>query len=51
MSNMQGKLLLQRQLEDLQKNPVDEYPQRPPKIKFIPEMWHPNIEKNGNVCI
>ncbi|KAL5477864.1 hypothetical protein EMCRGX_G024715 [Ephydatia muelleri] len=28
-----------------------EYPQRPPKMKFISEMWHPNVEKNGDVCI
>jgi ubiquitin-conjugating enzyme E2 G1 len=28
-----------------------EYPQRPPKMKFITEIWHPNIEKNGDVCI
>jgi ubiquitin-conjugating enzyme E2 G1 len=28
-----------------------EYPQRPPKMKFISEMWHPNIDVNGDVCI
>ncbi|KAF0304762.1 Ubiquitin-conjugating enzyme E2 G1 [Amphibalanus amphitrite] len=28
-----------------------EYPHRPPKMKFITEVWHPNIEKNGDVCI
>ncbi|XP_062519222.1 ubiquitin-conjugating enzyme E2 G1-like [Corticium candelabrum] len=28
-----------------------EYPQRPPKMKFMTEIWHPNIEKNGDVCI
>lgn len=28
-----------------------EYPLRPPRMKFITEIWHPNIEKNGNVCI
>ncbi|CEF67310.1 Ubiquitin-conjugating enzyme E2 G1 [Strongyloides ratti] len=79
MSHTQGKLLLQKQLQELQKNPVDgfsaglvndddvykwevliigppdtiyeEYPQRPPKMRFISEMWHPNIAKNGSVCI
>uniref|UniRef100_A0A0N4ZFE8 E2 ubiquitin-conjugating enzyme n=1 Tax=Parastrongyloides trichosuri TaxID=131310 RepID=A0A0N4ZFE8_PARTI len=91
MSHTQGKLLLQRQLQELQKNPVDgfsaglvndddvykwevliigppdtiyeggffkailefplEYPQRPPKMRFVSEMWHPNISKNGSVCI
>ncbi|KRX34917.1 Ubiquitin-conjugating enzyme E2 G1, partial [Trichinella nativa] len=28
-----------------------EYPLRPPKMKFITEIWHPNIDKDGNVCI
>ncbi|KAK3751789.1 hypothetical protein QZH41_013259 [Actinostola sp. cb2023] len=28
-----------------------EYPQRPPKMRFISEMWHPNVHKNGEVCI
>lgn len=29
----------------------EEYPLLPPKMKFITEMWHPNIEPNGDVCI
>ncbi|XP_033102386.1 ubiquitin-conjugating enzyme E2 G1-like [Anneissia japonica] len=28
-----------------------EYPQKPPKMKFISEIWHPNIGKDGDVCI
>lgn len=28
-----------------------EYPLRPPRMKFITEIWHPNIDKNGDVCI
>lgn len=28
-----------------------DYPHRPPKMKFITEMWHPNVAKNGDVCI
>ncbi|XP_052801549.1 probable ubiquitin-conjugating enzyme E2 7 [Mya arenaria] len=28
-----------------------EYPQKPPKMLFTTEMWHPNIEKDGSVCI
>jgi len=28
-----------------------EYPLMPPKMKFISEMWHPNIYENGEVCI
>lgn len=27
------------------------YPEAPPTFKFISEMWHPNIDKEGNVCI
>lgn len=29
----------------------ERYPESPPKFKFISEMWHPNIDKEGNVCI
>ncbi|KAN0039834.1 hypothetical protein ACTA71_007071 [Dictyostelium dimigraforme] len=28
-----------------------EYPVKPPKMKFITEMWHPNVYKEGEVCI
>lgn len=28
-----------------------DYPQKPPKMQFTSEMWHPNIEKDGTVCI
>lgn len=28
-----------------------EYPLRPPRMKFVTEIWHPNIERNGDVCI
>ena len=28
-----------------------EYPLRPPKLKVITDIWHPNIERNGDVCI
>ncbi|VDM37550.1 unnamed protein product [Toxocara canis] len=28
-----------------------EYPQHPPKMRFISDIWHPNIDKDGNVCI
>jgi ubiquitin-conjugating enzyme E2 G1 len=23
----------------------------PPKMKFISEIWHPNVHENGDVCI
>ncbi|CAN1282930.1 Ubiquitin-conjugating enzyme E2 7, partial [Linum perenne] len=87
----QGSLLLQKQLKDLCKNPVDgfsaglvdennifewsvtiigppdtlyeggyfnaimsfpsNYPNSPPTVKFISEMWHPNVYQDGRVCI
>ncbi|EHB03920.1 Ubiquitin-conjugating enzyme E2 G1 [Heterocephalus glaber] len=28
-----------------------DYPLCPPKMKFITEIWHPNVDKNGDVCI
>jgi ubiquitin-conjugating enzyme E2 G1 len=28
-----------------------EYPEQPPKMRFTTEIWHPNIDKHGNVCI
>jgi len=29
----------------------DQYPHKPPKLKFTSKMWHPNVHTNGNVCI
>ncbi|VDN34981.1 unnamed protein product [Cylicostephanus goldi] len=28
-----------------------DYPQKPPKMRFVSEIWHPNIDKDGHVCI
>jgi ubiquitin-protein ligase len=25
-----------------------EYPLRPPRMKFVTEIWHPNIDANGD---
>ena len=29
----------------------DDYPNNPPEMKFVTEMWHPNIYPDGKVCI
>ncbi|KAH9929476.1 ubiquitin-conjugating enzyme [Fomitopsis serialis] len=29
----------------------EEYPLLPPKMKFLTQMWHPNIYPDGTVCI
>ncbi|KAF9354959.1 Ubiquitin-conjugating enzyme E2 15 [Mortierella sp. AD094] len=87
----QSTLLLQRQLKELTKNPVEgfsaglvdddnifeweivimgpqdtlyeggffraimtfppDYPVMPPKLKFVSDMYHPNVYPNGDVCI
>ncbi|KXN68789.1 ubiquitin-conjugating enzyme E2 g [Conidiobolus coronatus NRRL 28638] len=28
-----------------------DYPQMPPTLKFVSEIWHPNVYTNGEVCI
>ncbi|KAL0486158.1 ubiquitin conjugating enzyme E2 [Acrasis kona] len=30
---------------------TDEYPNKPPVMHFLTPMWHPNIYKDGKVCI
>jgi ubiquitin-conjugating enzyme E2 R len=30
--------------------PTD-YPYAPPRVKFLSEMWHPNVYENGDLCI
>ncbi|XP_043694323.1 ubiquitin-conjugating enzyme E2 14-like [Telopea speciosissima] len=87
----QASLLLQQQLKDLWKKPVEgfsvglvnekniyewsvniigpldtfyewgsfdaimsfpkDYPFHPPSVKFVSEMWHPNVYPDGRVCI
>jgi len=28
-----------------------EYPLKPPELRILTDIWHPNIDKNGKVCI
>lgn len=28
----------------------DEYPFKPPKIKFLTKIWHPNVADDGQIC-
>ena len=30
---------------------TEDFPNKPPKMKFLCPMWHPNIGKDGTVCI
>jgi ubiquitin-conjugating enzyme E2 A len=29
----------------------EEYPTKPPNVKFITNMWHPNIYSDGKICL
>ena len=29
----------------------DNYPYKPPKIKFSVNIYHPNVDSNGNICL
>jgi ubiquitin-conjugating enzyme E2 A len=30
---------------------TDEYPVKPPRVRFLSEMYHPNIYKDGGLCL
>ena len=30
---------------------TDEYPNKPPKVKFLTQMFHPNIYNDGSICL
>src|SRR5437868_2271899 len=29
----------------------DEYPNKPPKVRFLNKIYHPNVDKLGRICI
>ena len=29
----------------------DQYPNKPPEVKFISDIFHPNVYVNGNICL
>lgn len=29
----------------------DDYPNKPPSVKFLTSVFHPNVYKNGNICL
>ena len=29
----------------------DDYPSTPPKVKFVPPLFHPNVYPSGTVCL
>ena len=36
---------------ELEMNFTDDYPDYPPKVRFITQMFHPNVYANGDICL
>jgi ubiquitin-protein ligase len=36
---------------DMQLNFDDDYPKKPPSVKFLTPMYHPNIYRDGKICV
>ena len=36
---------------ELEMNFKDDYPDSPPDVKFITPVYHPNVYRNGNICL
>jgi ubiquitin-conjugating enzyme E2 A len=32
-------------------HPTDQYPLKPPSVKFISNIFHPNVYKDGKICV
>ena len=35
----------------LQLDFTEEYPNKPPQVKFLSEMFHPNVDADGRICL